>query len=484
MSFRTTIGWETHLKPFFYKRLPSRTGWSAVIGSLCALNFLLLVLTGMALALYYVPSPEKAWDSVQFISKEVPMGAVLRGLHHWGSGSMVTLVCIHLMATYIQGSYMKPRHITWITGVLLFLCILGLGFTGYLLPWDMKAYWATKVAANIPAELPGIGEYITRFVLGGDAMSGFTLTRFYSVHTLILPACVMFFMTAHIYLIRLHNLSNPRERMTGEELLPEENEKPYRFYPEHMNRAAAAFAVLFVVLLLIAAHVPAPMEERAGAFIADYLPRPEWYYMWLFQLLTYFSGAWEIVGSLLLPIVGIALLFAAPFLSESRIRGLINRPIATTVSSVLIICLAYLTAMAYVDVSPYNKTVTIPSRQLSLEEHKGLKIYVERECAYCHNILGEGGRGTGPDLSNTARRKRSEKYIMEYVKEPAKVFRSSSMPAYNLKEEDLQHLASFLRALNFTKGVKPVSVPTETLVPGITKKYGITAAKEKGDGKI
>jgi ubiquinol-cytochrome c reductase cytochrome b subunit len=468
MSFLKSIGWETHLKPFLYKKLPSRTGWSAVIGTLCALNFLLLVVTGMILAFYYVPSPEKAWDSVQFISKEVPMGQILRGLHHWGSGSMVSLVCIHLMVTYVHGAYMKPRHITWITGVMLLFCTLGLGFTGYLLPWDMKAYWATMVAASIPAQVPGLGGYITRFLLGGDGMSGFTLTRFYSVHTLILPACVVFFLVVHIYLIRLHNLSDPRERMAGEQLPPEENEKPYRFYPEHMNRAAVAFAALFIGLLWIAANVPAPMEDRAGTFIADYLPRPEWYYMWLFQLLTYFSGAWEVVGSLVLPLAGIVLLFATPFLSESRIKGLINRPIATTVGSVFIVCVAYLTVMAYVDVSPYNRTVTLPSRQLSAEERKGAKVYVERECAYCHNILGEGGHRTGPDLSNVARRKRSEKYIADYIKEPAKVFSTSTMPAYALKEEELNSLVSFIRSLDFTKGVKPVSVPAETLAPGMT----------------
>jgi ubiquinol-cytochrome c reductase cytochrome b subunit len=190
--------------------------------------------------------------------------------------------------------------------------------------------------------------------------------------------------------------------------------------------------------------------------------------MWLFQLLTYFSGAWEVVGSLVLPIAGMVALFAVPFLRESRIKGLVNRPVATTVGSVFLICVSYLTVMAYVDVSPYNRTVTIPSRQLSVEEQKGLKIYVERECAYCHNILGEGGRRTGPDLSNVVRKKRSEKYLVDYIKEPVKVFSASTMPSYALQEEELKCLASFIRSLNFTRGVTPVSVSTETVVPGIT----------------
>ena len=202
MSFRSDIGWDKYLKPFLYKRLPDRTGWSAVLGTLCALTFIVLVMTGMILAFYYVPSPDKAWDSVRYISNDVPLGKILRGLHHWGAGLMVFLVFCHLMVTYVHGSYAKPRQLTWITGVCLFLVTLGLGFTGYLLPWDMKAYWATVVGANIPNQYPGVGNYITRFILGGNDISGFTLSRFYSVHTLILPACLLLIMAMHIYLIR------------------------------------------------------------------------------------------------------------------------------------------------------------------------------------------------------------------------------------------------------------------------------------------
>ena len=282
MNIRSDLGWEKYLKPFLYKRLPDGTGWSAVLGTMCALTFMLLVVTGMILAFYYVPSPDKAWDSVQYISNEVPLGNIVRGLHHWSAGLMVLLVFCHLMVTYMHGSYAAPRQITWLTGVCLFLVTLGLGFTGYLLPWDMKAYWATVVGANIPNQYPGVGNYITRFILGGNDISGFTLTRFYSVHTLILPACLLMLMAVHIYLIRVHNLSDPRERLAGE-CLPPPSGQPYRFYPEHTNRTTLAFGCIFVGLLLLASYAPPHMEARAGTFIPDYLPRPEWYYMWLFQ---------------------------------------------------------------------------------------------------------------------------------------------------------------------------------------------------------
>ena len=462
MSFRKSIGWDTHLKPFLYKKLPEHTGWSAILGTLCALCFIILALTGMVLAFYYVPSPDKAWDSVQFITNEVPMGNIVRGLHHWGAGAMVLLVFCHLMVTYLHGAYMAPRQGTWLTGAMLFLVVLGLGFTGYLLPWDMKAYWATVVGANIPSQYPVVGGYISRFILGGADMSGFTLTRFYSVHTLVLPACLLLLMAMHIYLIRLHNLSDPRERIAGESLPPPTG-KPYRFYPEHMNRTAIGFGVFIVVLFTLAATIPAPMEEKAGTFIADYLPRPEWYYMWLFQLLTYFSGAWEIVGSMLLPIGGVLLLLTVPFISESRMKGLINRPVSMAIGTTFILCVVFLTVMAYSDAAPYNKTIVIPSTPLTAEQQAGLVTYVERECAYCHNIMGKGGHRTGPDMSNMVRKNRTPEYLSEYIKTPTAKMPSTTMPAYDLTPKELANLSAFLLSLHFTKGVEPVEVPTSEL---------------------
>ena len=463
MSFKKNIGWETHLKPFLYKKLPEGTGWSAILGTLCALTFGILVLTGMVLAFYYVPSPDKAWLSVQFISNEVPMGNILRGLHHWGAGAMVLLVFCHLMVSYLHGAYLAPRQGTWLTGAFLFLVVLGLGFTGYLLPWDMKAYWATVVGANIPSQYPLVGGYISRFILGGEGMSGFTLTRFYSVHTLVLPACLLLFAAIHIYFIRLHNLSDPRERLAGEKLPPETG-TPYRFFPEHMTRTMLGFGVLVGALFLLAAFIPAPLEEKAGTFIADYLPRPEWYYMWLFQLLTYFSGAWEMIGSLLLPVGGVALLLLVPFISESRMKGMVNRPISMAIGTTFILCVVFLTVMAYSDAAPYNRTVVIPSTPLTKEQQAGLVVFVERECAYCHNIMGKGGHSTGPDMSNMVRKGRTAQYLSDYIKKPTSILASSTMPGYELTQQELSDLSAFLLSLHFTKENPPMEISTADLL--------------------
>jgi ubiquinol-cytochrome c reductase cytochrome b subunit len=455
MNLRNTMGWDKYIKPFLFKELPPTTGWSAIVGTLCALTFIIMVVTGMILAFYYVPDPDKAWASVKYINDEVALGRIVRGLHHWGAGAMVFLVFCHLMISYLHGSYAAPRQATWITGACLLLVVLGLGFTGYLLPWDMKAYWATIVGANMPSQFPG-GWTITRFILGGENVSGFTLTRFYSVHTLVLPACLLLFMAVHIYLIRVHNLSDPRERIAGE-TLPPYTGKPYRFYPEHTDRTSLGVGVLFIILLFLAAFVDPPMEQQAGTFIADYLPRPEWYYMWLFQLLTYFTGAWELIGTLVLFGGLVVLLFGVPFFSESKLKGIGNRPVSVGVAATFGLCIVYLTVMAYSSAAPYNKTILVPNRTLTAEETRGMQVFVGQQCSYCHNILGEGGHRTGPDMSNMARKDRSPEYLASYVKDPKSQMSSTTMPQYVLTDQQLKDLSSFLLSLDFDE-VEPVEL--------------------------
>lgn len=454
MNLRKTVGWDKYIKPFLFKELPPTTGWSAILGTLCALTFMIMIVTGMILAFYYVPDPDKAWESVKYINDQVALGRIVRGLHHWGAGAMVFLVFCHLMVSYLHGSYAAPRQLTWITGACLLLVVLGLGFTGYLLPWDMKAFWATVVGANMPGQFPG-GNTITRFILGGEKVSGFTLTRFYSVHTLVLPACLLLFMAVHIYLIRVHNLSDPRERLAGE-ALPPYNGKPYRFYPEHTDRTSLGFGILFILLLFMAIFVDPPMEQQAGTFIADYLPRPEWYYMWLFQLLTFFTGSWEVIGTLVLFGGGLVLLFGAPFFSESKLKGVGNRPVSVGVAATLALCIVYLTVMAYSSAAPYNKTILVPSRTLTAAENRGMQIFVGQACSYCHNILGQGGHRTGPDMSNMTRKKRSSEYLANYIKDPKSQMASTTMPQYVLTAEQLKDLAAFLLSLDFRNGVEPV----------------------------
>jgi ubiquinol-cytochrome c reductase cytochrome b subunit len=433
------VGWKKYLHPFLYKELPAGTGWYATLGTLCALLFGVMAVSGLFLAMYYNPSPDKAYVSIDYIIHSVPMGSVLRGIHHWGASAMIIAVLLHLLTNLFSGTYRAPREGTWIAGVCLLLITLGLGFTGYLLPWDLKSYWATVVGSNIPDSVPFVGGILTRLIRGGDTVSGLTLTRFYAMHVLLLPAILTGLTVVHLYLVRVHNLTE-----CG--LQPGPESKPYRFFPEHLFRSAIVFVSVFIAILLFAIFVEPPRESVAGTLAPSYLPRPEWYYMWLFQLLTLFSGPWESLASIAIPAAVIAALFALPFLSTGRQRPLV---MAATVSC--LVGFAYLTLMGFEGARPYGQVIPIPGRSLTASESRGLYLYAIQQCAYCHQIRGKGGHRTGPDLSNVRAKHRTLAYLAAYIRDARRISPHSIMPKYDLQAQDLQALADFVLALDFSR---------------------------------
>jgi ubiquinol-cytochrome c reductase cytochrome b subunit len=184
-------GWSVLKRVLFLEPLPGGSRWAAAFGSLLLFAFALQVVTGVLLSMNYAPSVDSAWPSVQFIQEEVPLGAFIRALHHWGSSAMVILLLLHLLQVFVWGAYKKPRELTWMVGVLLLCCTLGLAFTGYLLPWDQKAFWATKVGLGIASTTPVIGDGLRTLLQGGPQMGNVTLTRFFSIHTYVLPGLVI-----------------------------------------------------------------------------------------------------------------------------------------------------------------------------------------------------------------------------------------------------------------------------------------------------
>src|SRR5947209_4037837 len=193
-------GWTVLKQVLFLEPLPGGARWAAAFGSLLLFVFVLQVVTGVLLSMNYAPSLDSAWPSVQFIQEEVPLGAFIRALHHWGSSAMVVLLLFHIVQVFIWGAYKKPRELTWMTGVLLLLCTLGLAFTGYVLPWDQKAYWATRVGLGIAGTTPVIGDGLQTLLQGGPHMGNLTLTRFFSIHTFVLPGCLILLVIVHLYL--------------------------------------------------------------------------------------------------------------------------------------------------------------------------------------------------------------------------------------------------------------------------------------------
>ncbi len=178
-----------------------KVNWWFTFGSSSLFLFVMQAVTGIFLTVYYVPSPDHAYDSIQYIMTGVPFGWLIRGIHHWGASLMVIVVFAHMLRTFYFGAYKYPREITWITGAVLLFCTLGMGFTGYLLPWNQRAYWATTVGTQIAGKAPLIGPYITQVLRGGTDLSAVTLARFFSVHIWFLPAIIVTMISVHMYLI-------------------------------------------------------------------------------------------------------------------------------------------------------------------------------------------------------------------------------------------------------------------------------------------
>ncbi len=321
------------------KPLPKHINLLFSLGSLAMFLLLLQAATGAFLALYYSPSPEHAYNAVTYISEEVPFGAFVRGLHHWGASAMVIIVFLHLLRVVLYGSYKAPRELTWIFGVLLLLVVLGFGFTGYLLPWDEKAYWATVVGVEIASTAPVLGDFVAKVMRGGAEIGVVTLSRFYALHTIWLPWLAFGLVGVHLFFVRYYGSSGTPENT------PEEMKTGKPFYPDQVFEDVVGMLILFAVLASIALFVPVPLEDVADPTNADYDPRPEWYFLFLFQLLKYFQGPFEIIGTFVIPTVGMVLLLLLPFLDKSERVVLWKRPIALTVTSVCVAGIVLLTIL-------------------------------------------------------------------------------------------------------------------------------------------
>ena len=194
------LGWRRVWEAIFLRKVP-KVNWLYTLGSATLFVAVNQIVTGILLTIYYVPTPDHAYDSVQYITTQVTAGWLVRGLHHWGASAMVILTALHMLRVLVYGAYKYPREVTWFTGVGLLLIVLGFGFTGYLLPWDQKAFWATTVGTRIAAVAPGIGDWILRALRGGEELSAVTLARFFGAHVWMLPAALLTLLLVHLYLV-------------------------------------------------------------------------------------------------------------------------------------------------------------------------------------------------------------------------------------------------------------------------------------------
>lgn len=281
--------------------LPPGTGWLFTLGSVLLALLAIQALTGAFLALYYAPTPDHAYESVRFI-REGAAGRLVHGLHYFGASFLVVAAALHMLRVIMFGSYKPPREVTWLSGLALLLLILAFALTGYLLPWDQRAYWATVVTINIARLAPGAGDFVAGLMQGGASIGALTLSRWYAVHVIFLPAALLVLVAAHLVLMRRQGISGPVRPRDGH---------PSVFYPVQAARDVTVILGVVIALMLFAWNGAPPPEGPADPTDATYVPRPEWYFLGLFQLLKYFPGQWEVVGAIILPTLlgaGLALL--------------------------------------------------------------------------------------------------------------------------------------------------------------------------------
>ena len=411
--------------------IPGGASWIYVFGSATLFIFCLQATTGMFLALYYVPSPDSAYDTVQYIQHEVPFGWFVRGLHHWGASAVMVAVGLHLLQVYLYGAYKRPRELLWMVGVCLLLLLLAFGFTGYLLPWDQNAYWATQVGTNMVASVPLVGDVLVRVLRGGATLGALTLSRFFAVHTLFLPAMMVCGIVVHLFILR-------RVGPAGPWSAEQAKQRSETFYPRQVYMDAVVMLGLFILIVVLAGTVEFPLADRADPADNTFTPVPEWYFLFFYQFLKYMSGPLEPLATWVLPGLFILGLLLWPLIDRNPERRPSSRPMALASGGAFL-----LVVFALLGVSLWNLHAT-PKIDPSVA--RGKVLFAQQHCMACHRIHGEGGM-VGPDLSYVADQRPDRQWHLRHFRDPQSVSPGSIMPAFTLEEKNLNDLTSYMLSL-------------------------------------
>jgi ubiquinol-cytochrome c reductase cytochrome b subunit len=418
---------------FADRPIPGGASWFYVLGTSLLFIFILQMLSGIVLALYYAPTPDHAYASVKFIQNEAPFGSFVRGMHHWGASFMVVFVALHMLRVFVFGAYKKPREIIWLLGVGLIALVGGFAFTGYLLPWDQKAYWATVVGTNVAGTVPVVGGLLLRIVRGGTELGNLALSRFFAIHTYILPWGLALFAGMHIFLLERAGAGGSWKSL---EKTPGKSEP---LFPNQLFKDSIFILIIFIALAAFAVLSPAPLEPQADPTDSSYNPRPEWYFYFVFQMLRIFEGKFEVVGTIILPTIAVIALILLPFLDRNPERAPQKRVLMMAVAGFAVVTISVLTVMGAR--APIVNAPAVTSKSVLA----GRILYDKNGCASCHSIHGKGGK-VGPELTHVGG-KRNADWFMRHFKDPQAMSPGSIMPKIMLQEKELKELTDYMMSL-------------------------------------
>jgi len=432
--------------------------WWYVFGSAALVVFLLQLATGTLLALIYVPSAGEAWSSLQALNHDVALGWFIRALHGWGSNFMVAIVLIHMMQVFLFGAYKFPRELTWIIGVFLLLMTLGMAFTGQVLRFDQDAYWGLGIGASIASRVPMIGGAVVKLMLGGPIIAGATLSRFFALHVFVVPGSLIAFLCLHLLMVLKLGINEwPMpgrivKRATYEAEYHELTKKdgaPFVPYAIWKDMFFAAFILLAVAACAVY-FGPFGPTGRPDPTIIQTVPKPDYFFLWLYALLSLLPPSLETPALLIGPVVVIIGLLLLPFLSGEGEKSWRRRPIAVLTVLLIAITLGTFTHLAeYAPWSPHMNAWSadpVPERMLhgtTALERQGALVFQVKQCRNCH-ALGESGGERGPALDSVAVRLTQDQLIRQVIQG------GGNMPAYgnNLSPAETTALVAFLETLH------------------------------------
>ncbi|BDD12419.1 cytochrome b (plasmid) [Fulvitalea axinellae] len=437
--------------------VPPGSKWSYVFGSATLFCLMLQVVTGIGLSLLYQPSSDTAYQSLVLISANT-LSAWLRGIHYFGASGMILLMGLHMIRVFLTAAYKFPRELQWITGIVLLLLTIVMGFTGQLLRWDDTGVWSAVVAAEQLGRIPVIGKAIAYFLLGGETVGGYTLGRFYSYHVFIVPALLFGFTAFHVYLVFRNGISEPpkvgrlvdpkKYRVWYEKML---EKKGVPFFPDAAWRDMVFGFCVICIIALSAYFIGAPkLVGPPDPASINANPAPDWYLSWIFALFALMPPKIESYVIAFGPPVLIFLLLALPFLSNKGERHPLRRPwailgVAMTVAIVIALSIEGMKAPW----SPVFDVKPLPASTLDTSDKKllkGMRLFYDKGCLYCHKIGDRGGL-RGPDLTNVSRRLNRQEMTIRIVNG------GEYMPAFggSLSQEELDLIINFLENVSDAK---------------------------------
>jgi len=439
--------------------VPRRSAsWFYVFGSAALTVLILQILTGILLATVYVPSAGQAWNSLQVLNHQVTLGWFLRALHGWGSNFMVAIVLVHMAQVFLFGAFKYPRELTWIAGVFLLLMTLGMAFSGQVLRFDQDAYWGLGIGGAIMSRVPVVGPWLVTLLLGGPVIGGATLSRFFALHVFVIPGTLIAFVGLHLLLVlklgvnewpmpgrvvRRATYSQEYHKLTHEEGVP--------FVPYAVWKDAVFSGLVLLAITACAVYFgPYGPNGQPDPSIIETVPRPDFFFLWLYAVLSLLPPALETPVMLIGPAIAILVLLALPFLSGEGEKSWRRRPIA--VLTVLMAAVAFGVLTQKARNAPWSPKMqawsgdATPAKYLkgrTALERQGALVLQAKQCRNCHELDGVGGL-RGPALDAVAVRLTNDQLIRQVIQG------GGNMPAYgkNLSPAETTALVAFLETLH------------------------------------